>query len=182
MEIWKDIEGTEGKYKVSNKGRIKGENGMLAQWVNKSGYMTTHLVNRYGKSTLVHRLVAEAFIPNPNDYPQINHRDECKTNNNVENLEWCDAKYNSNFGTRNERMGQKLKGRRPSENTIKANVERCSRKVSKYTLDGEFIETYPSLAEAERQNEGVYHTNIIRCCNGSGRLKSTGGFKWKYAD
>lgn len=182
MEIWKDIEGTNGKYQVSNKGRIKGKNGLMAQWIKKDGYLCTHIPNYYGKSTLVHRLVAEAFIDNPNNYPQINHKDECKTNNSVENLEWCSAKYNSNYGTRNERMGAKLKGRKPSDNTIKASVERCSRKVSKYSMNNEYIETYSSLAEAERCNKGVHHANIIRCCNGSGRLKSTGGFKWKYAD
>ena len=135
-EIWKDIEGTNGKYQVSNKGRVKGENGLLAQWKNKTGYLVTHIPNYYGKSTLVHRLVAETFLDNPNDYPQINHKDENKLNNNVENIEYCSAKYNSNYGTRNERMTAKLKGRRPSNNTIKASVEKCSRKVSKYSIDG----------------------------------------------
>ena len=194
MEQWKYIEGTNGKYQVSNYGRIKGENGLISQWVNKSGYMVTHIPNYYGKSTLVHRLVAETFLDNPNGYPQINHKDENKTNNFVfinedgsvdcekSNLEYCSAKYNSNYGTRNERMVAKLKGRKPSDNTIKASVERCSRKVSKYSMNEELIETYPSLAEAARQNKGVHHANIIRCCDGSGRLKSTGGFKWKYAD
>lgn len=182
MEIWKDIKGTEGKYQASNKGRIKGENGLLSQWLNKTGYLVTHIPNCYNKSTLVHRLVAETFLDNPNDYPQINHKDENKTNNNVENLEYCSAKYNSNYGTRNKRMAKKLKGRRPSDNTIKASVEKCSRKVSKYSMDWEYIETYSSLAEAERQNKGIHRSNIIRCCDGSGKLKSTGGFKWKYAD
>ena len=181
MEIWKNIDGTDGKYQVSNEGRVRGENGLMSQWINKTGYMVTHIPNCFCKSTLVHRLVAEAFIPNPDNLPQVNHKDECKTNNNVENLEYCSARYNSNYGTRNERMGAKLKGRRPSDATIMASIEQHSRPVSKYSIDGEFIETYPSIAEAERNNPGVYHTNIIRCCNGSGRLKSTGGFKWKYA-
>lgn len=181
MEIWKDIDGTDGKYQVSNEGRVKGENGMLRQWVNKSGYMVTHIPNRYGKSTLVHRIVAEAFIPNPDNLPQINHKNEDKSLNIVENLEWCSARYNSNYGTRNERMGAKLKGRRPSDSTIRARVEQCRKPVEKYTMNWEYIETYPSIAEAERQNN-VHHTNIIRCCDGSGRLKSTGGFRWKYSE
>jgi len=190
MEIWKDIEGTNGEYQASTEGRIKGKRGILAQWSNSSGYMATHIPNHLNKSTLVHKLVAETFIPIPTELEQyigtqklqVNHKDENKLNNNVENLEWCTARYNSNYGTRNERMGLKLKGRKPSDNTIKASIERCSRKVSKYSMNWEYIETYPSLAEAERQNKGIHHTNIIRCCDGSGRLKSTGGFKWKYAD
>ena len=188
MELWKDIEGTNGKYQASTEGRIKGERGILAQILGKDDYLRTHLPNYLNKSTLIHKLVAETFITIPTELEQyigtqklqVNHKDENKLNNNVENLEWCTAKYNSNYGTRNERMGLKLKGRRPSDNTIKASVERCSRKVSKYSKNDELIETYPSLAEAERQNEGIHHANIIKCCRGI--IKSTGGFKWKYAD
>lgn len=207
-EIWKNIEGTDGKYQVSNKGRVKrlpitkkvynfmkGEyvtvtynERLFVQTLDKAGYLRVHLPRCNNIPTLVHRLVAQTFLEIPDELKQyegtqnlqINHKDECKTNNFVENLEWCTAKYNSNYGTRNERMGQKLKGRRPSDNTINASVEKCRRKVSKYTLDGELIETYPSLAEAARQTMGVYHTNITKCCQGI--LKSTGGFKWKYAD
>lgn len=190
MEKWKDIEGTNGKYQASTEGRIKGEKGLMAQWVGTDGYVRTHLPSHFHKSTLVSVLVAETWIPIPKEleqyigtqYLQVNHKDENKLNNNIENLEWGTARYNSNYGTRNNRMAAKLKGRRPSNNTIKAMVEKVSRKVSKYSMDWEYIETYPSLAEAERQNKGIHHANIIRCCDGSGRLKSTGGFKWKYAD
>lgn len=209
MEIWKDIDGTNGMYQVSNKGNVKSvdrvkrvfnfmsgeyvdvhfKEKVLAKTVNHSGYQQVHIPRGLGISNQVHRLVAEAFIEIPEELLQykgtqklqINHKDENKTNNIVENLEWCTAQYNSNYGTRNERMGNSLAGRRPSDATIMASVERCSRMVSKYSLAGEYIDTYPSLAEAARQN-GVFASNITKCCDGSGRLKSTGGFKWKYAD
>lgn len=205
MEEWKDIPGCDGLFQVSNEGKIKRveveivtktgvkqtyREKLYQFWVAQDGYARVHLPRRFHKTALLHKLVAETFIPVPDELKQyigtqnlqVNHKNENKLDNNAENLEWCTAKYNSNYGTRNDRMGSKLKGRRPSDNTIKASVERCSRKVSKYSMNGELIETYSSLAEAERQNEGVHHANIVRCCNGSGRLKSTGGFKWKYAD
>ena len=77
-----------------------------------NGYLVV-CFNRNGvkKNLRVHRLVAQAFIPNPLNYPIVNHKDECKTNNAVDNLEWCDVKYNDNYGTRNERLSQKLSGR-----------------------------------------------------------------------
>ena len=135
---------------------------------------------------MVHKLVAETWIPIPEELKQylgtqilqINHKDEDKTNNNIENLEWCTAEYNSNYGTRNERMGKSLKGRRPSDATIKANVERCSKQVYQYSLDNKLIAIYPSTAEAARQNKGVFRSNIGHCCNG--KIKTTGGYKWSY--
>ena len=115
-EVWRDIEGYEMIYQVSNMGRVKRLDGIDSQgrnWkgrilspgIDKGGYLKVCLykegkVNRF----LVHRLVAHAFIPNPEGLPQINHIDEDKTNNLVDNLEYCDRKYNMNYGTRNERM------------------------------------------------------------------------------
>ena len=115
MEEWKSIPGYEGLYEVSSYGRVKSleryksNNGgiqlikekILKPHNTKKGYLTVQFHNKIFK---VHRLVAQAFIPNPDNLPMVNHKDEDKTNNNVDNLEWCTAKYNSNYGTSIERM------------------------------------------------------------------------------
>ena len=124
-EIWKDIVGYEGLYQVSNFGRVKSlakyknGNGGSKFWRKERilkpantgrGYLMVVLIKEKKRTTyILHRLVAQAFIPNPNNLPQINHKDENKTNNVVSNLEWCDNKYNSNYGTRNVRIIQTRK-------------------------------------------------------------------------
>ena len=106
MEIWKDVKGYEGLYQVSNLGGIKSlgnsqnRKEKLLRTSIRNGYCTTYLYkNNKKKSFLCHRLVAEAFIPNPDNLPQVNHKDENKLNNCVENLEWCTAKYNVNYSS-----------------------------------------------------------------------------------
>lgn len=119
-EIWADIPGYEGYYQISNKGRVKS----LPRWIHYSdgrvyfydgvilknkhdhgGYCAVELtINTNLETRKVHRLVAEAFIPNPDNLPQVNHKDENKDNNSVKNLEWCDQKYNNNYGTRLKRL------------------------------------------------------------------------------
>ncbi len=115
-EIWKDIKEYEGLYQVSNMGRVKSlkrkdasghllNERLLSIAVTHSGYKYVGFYkDNQGKKFKVHRLVAQAFIPNPSDYPQVNHIDEDKTNNCVNNLEWCSAKYNANYGTKIERQ------------------------------------------------------------------------------
>ena len=110
-----------------------------------------------GKHLQVHRLVASAFIPNPLNLPQINHKDENPLNNRADNLEWCDAKYNCSYGTR------------PSK---------YMRKVSQYTLQGQKVATYNSLAEAS-EAVGCHYTHISHCC-ANGKDKTAKGFIWKY--
>ena len=112
-EIWKDVKGYEGKYKVSNKGRIKSLNYQnskkekllhLRIGKKRQGYLDVMLSSKnVQKRHKIHRLVAEAFIPNPNNYPEINHIDEDVSNNNVNNLEWCTKLYNLNYGNHKEK-------------------------------------------------------------------------------
>jgi len=164
MEVWKDIVGYEGLYKVSNLGNIvstytgnlmklgTGARGYLIVGMTKNKKQTTHTV---------HRLVAIAFIPNPNNYPQVNHKDEVKTNNMADNLEWCTGIYNMHHGKTIER----------------ASAGRC-KKVNQYTLDGTFVRTWESLKSAG-QFLGIFPSHISRCC--TGELRQTGGYKWEYS-
>ena len=117
-EVWRDIKGYEGQYQVSNKGDVRSVDRInhigrrysgrtLRPSYHTNGYLQVDLrKDGIRISKLIHRLVAEAFIPNPNSHLEINHKDENKTNNNVENLEWCTREYNMNHGTRNARASQ----------------------------------------------------------------------------
>lgn len=112
-EIWKDVVGYEGLYQVSNLGRIKSlfrYKRILKPIVGSQGYLYVSLYNKNKKmkSKRMHQLIAQAFIPNPNKLPFVNHKDENVTNNNVNNLEWCNAKYNCNYGTRIQRSRYKV--------------------------------------------------------------------------
>lgn len=118
-QFWKDIPGYEGLYQVSNTGRVRSLNyngtrktKVLKQGTNKDGYKRIKLYkDGKFKVYLVHRLVALAFIPNPNNYPIINHKDENRWNNNVDNLEWCTYKYNSNYGNCIKKLNEGMKRR-----------------------------------------------------------------------
>lgn len=129
VEIWKDVKGYEGMYQVSNLGRVRSLDrvytyqsnsgksytrffkGQMLTQGHVSKYLQVALCDRkHTRTPFVHRLVAEAFIPNPDNLPQVNHKDENPENNNVDNLEWCSASYNVNYGRRNEIVRSKLKG------------------------------------------------------------------------
>lgn len=117
IELWEDIKGYEGRYKISNKGRVKSlinnkgnfREKILKPSKDKDGYLQVGLSkNGIQKTKRIHQLVAKAFIKNPCNYPLINHKDENKSNNNVDNLEWCTVIYNNNYGTRNKRLSKSL--------------------------------------------------------------------------
>ena len=145
------------------------------------GYLTVELFSERGKSRriLVHRLVAMAFIPNPYNYPQVNHKDENKTNNNVDNLEWCTAKYNMNYGTGNARRRASTDYSKPIYKiTAKIACSYCKKPVLQFTKDGEFIARHES-AQAAGRKLNCSGGHISECCNGK-TYKTVGGFKWRY--
>lgn len=181
-EIWMPVNGYEGLYEISSLGRLRSlpkQCGLSPRKlkikkpvVDKYGYLRVSLYkNGVSKNKQIHRLVADAFIPNPYGYDQINHKDECKTNNEVSNLEWCNTYYNSNYGSRNNTISTKMKGKN-------VNCPSLSKRVAQYTKDGQLIAIYPSSMEAYRQT-GCDSSSIIKCCKG--RHKSTKGYIWRYA-
>ena len=166
-EEWRDIEGYEGLYQVSNLGRVRSLNcrghkgciGILTPRLDGKGYEMVALYKEgKARNTKVHRLVAQAFIPNPNNYPQVNHKDENKINNNVSNLEWCTVLYNNCYGTRLKRVSDKNKGEgnpmygKPSHN----------RKKVKCITTGEIFD---SITEASKKYK-CKPSHIIQNCKG----------------
>lgn len=144
---------------------------------NHGGYQSVELFkNGKGKRLLIHRLVAQAFIPNPQNYPQVNHIDECKANNDVSNLEWCTAKYNMNYGEGAKTRHDKIDYSKPSyrENAIK-NGKKVSIPVM-MIKDGNIVAQFESAKEAYRQT-GITQSSILRVVHGE--RKTAGGYKWK---
>lgn len=169
MEIWKYIDGYDD-YQVSNCGRVKslkyGKEKILKTYVTKIGYLYVILCkNGKSKHHLLHRLVAQAFLDNPYNLPEVNHKNEDKTDNRVENLEFCDHKYNMHYGTGRQRF------------SIKHKNGKLAKTVYQYTLDGVFVAEYPSTMEVQRQL-GFKQPSISYCCNG--KLKTAYGYKWRY--
>ena len=196
-EIWKDIKGFEGRYQVSNLGRVRSldmtwtvqRRGREYTFTRKGrirkfgktiwGYYSVNIyVDGKTKRFPVHRFVAKTFLPNPYNYPEVNHKDENKLNNTVwinedgsidyekTNLEWCTTQYNLSYGTRNERFQKK------------SNEPRM-RAVNQYDLDGNLINTFKSIAEAGRA-VGISTRNIWSICNKKGN--SASGFVFRYSD
>ena len=181
-EVWKDIVGYEGRYKVSDKGNVfsverRDSRGnrcggrILRPSYDQQGYSKVVLyMNGVRKHKRIHRLVAEAFLPNPYSYPEINHRDEVKANNHVENLEWCTREYNVNHGKRTEKVSQKL-----------------SKKVKAVNVQSGEVLIFSSVMEA--RNKG-YSGSVSAACRGvykngtTGKLIGDGhlyrGHKWSY--
>ena len=175
FEEWKPIEGYEGLYEISNFGRVKsidriGHGGrklkgrILKQAKNNCGYLVIDL-DKHGKRKQfrVHRLVASAFIPNPNNYPIINHKDENKLNNHVNNLEWCTVKYNTNYGNAITKM--------------KENRNYFSVSKSVICLETNII--YDSIGKAAKSLK-INKSAISRCCLEKYGYKTAHGFHFKY--
>lgn len=182
MEL-RDIAGFPG-YKISDDGRVWSDNGRWGRcgWLkgrlSTNGYLKVVLcVNGRQCEKLVHRLVAEAFLPNPEGLPEINHKDECKTNNIVDNLEWCTRKYNNNYGTHNERALAKYNTPEAHAKTKATKQRLYGKPVAQLTLDGQEIARFCCMREAARQT-GFDQGGIGNVCRG--KLKTYKGYRWRY--
>ena len=171
VEEWRDIAGYEGLYQVSNLARVRSvdriinavlrgttytrniKGRVLRQRKIYRGYCAITLKN---KSLFIHRIVAEAFVPNPDNLPEINHKDENKLNNRADNLEWCDRPYNVNYGT---------------------GIQRREKPIEQLTLDGQHVAYYTSIKNAERQL-GFDQSYITKACRG--KRNTAYGYQWRY--
>ena len=179
-EIWRDIKDYEGLYQVSNLCRVRslervvifkdGRNRVVKETIVKpqknkqTGYLQVCLCkNGIHKHFNIHRLVAEAFIPNPHNHPTVDHKNRIRTDNRIENLRWAPWKLQAK--------------NKNKENLIKS----CSKPVKQYTLDMVFIKEYSSAAEASRQT-GINKSHICSCCVGRYGFKTAGGYIWEYVD
>lgn len=181
-EIWRDAKGLEKYYEVSNMGRVRSKQRItdiqsychivrkpriLKAQYNGAYYRVVISIDGKFKQTMIHRLVAEAFLQNPDNLPEVNHKDEDKSNNCLWNLEWCTRLYNAGYGT---------KGKRHSLFMTKYN----GRVVCQYTKDGNFVATYRTITEASKTT-GIHYTAIREVCI-RGRQKAAGGYVWRYAE
>ena len=171
MEEWRDIKGFEGKYMVSNLGRVKslnyrrtGKEKILKAFANNCGYLRVMLC-KDGKSKLylVHVLVAIAFCENPEGYTDVNHINEVKSDNRAENLEFCSRSYNNTYNNRAKKV-----------------AEKTSKPVFSINKKSGLIMWWKSASEASRQLD-ISQGSICNCCNGK-RYKSVGGYIWFFAD
>jgi len=157
-------------------------NKVLKPNIMKTGYHTVELFNDSGSRRLsIHRLVAEAYIPNPAGLPQVNHKDENKANNSVDNLEWCTAKENMNYGTVMARRIKSAEWFYRSERMkelARANGKAACRRVMQFTKDNKLVACYKSIKEASVKL-GINASHIGECCMGK-RYKTVGGFVWRY--
>ena len=189
-EIWRDIKGYEGLYQVSNLGRVRSvthdivdslgrrstKDGKILSLRKSSqtGYPTINLL-KDGDTTScnVHRLVAEAFIPNPNNLPCVNHKDESRDNNCVDNLEWCSYQYNNTYGTAQKRRTESLARFYDTHDEV-------LKPVVQYSTKGELIREYRSIREAERTLGLEVSSGISACC--AHKLNTAYGYVWRFKD
>ena len=156
MEQWEKLDFTDGHYSVSNYGNVKNNKTgrILKPCLKKNGYLQIQIGKKW---FLIHRLLACAFVENPLNLKYVNHIDEIKTNNRANNLEWCTAKYNVNYG--------------------KGSQARCH-EVFQIAPDGSIIKKWNSLKSAS-QALGIKYQGISRVCHG--KRATCGGYKWEYA-
>ena len=180
-ECWRDIPGYEGLYRVSNMGRVKhlpiktknqySISEHIVATFKRRNYLGIYLYkNGIGKKFSMQRLVATAFPEICGEWFEgavVNHKNEDKTDNRAENLEWCTQKYNANYGTRNKRI---------SNNKTNGST---SKPILQFDLDGNLIKEWPSLREIERVLN-IVHSNIAFCCNG--KYKQSHNFIWRYKE
>lgn len=182
-ELWKDVIGHEGIYKISNKGkvlRIEGKDSLgrprkeriIKPKQNNRGYWQIRLYkNGKTENWLLHRLVAKNFIENPNNLSQVNHKDENKDNNTPENLEWCDNFYNRHYGTGILRMA--------AHKDYKSSSRKIMKAIFQMNLNGQIIKRFDGIVEAQRETN-IKQKNISNCVNK--HSKTAGGYKWRFVE
>lgn len=161
-EMFVPIKGYEDRYLVSSKGRIYSltRQIMLKPVIERNYYRVQLFNGEKFKHIFIHRLVAENLIPNKSNHPEVNHKDENKLNNCVDNLEWCTRKYNVNYGT-----------------AIHRSLNKRGKKIYQYSKDEKLVNQYESLMDAERITN-IPNGNISACCRGS--RNTAGGYIWKH--
>jgi hypothetical protein len=158
-EIWKDVDGYEHLYQVSNTGKIRNKSKQLSPTICSDGYARV-ILSKHGvrKIHYVHRMVATAFLPNDSVLPVVNHKDQDRSNNSVDNLEWCEQRYNATYADAVQKRSRAVQMIDPNTNIV--------------------LKTFYGVREAARET-GLHFPNIIQACNGI--YRTSGGYKWRYA-
>ena len=185
-QVWKDIPGFEGKYQVNQVGQVRslnykrtGKVKRLSPGLASNGYLLIMLwKDNKCKDYLAHRLVAQAFIPNPNNLPCVNHKDENKANNCVWNLEWCTYKYNNNYGTKKERLSEAHRGKHHSDET----KDKLRKLIMMLDMNNNPIACFKCVGDANEYmgKDRGYSSSIYICARGAGNTAY--GYKWAYLE